>query len=60
MKQYKVTWAIDSFEDSPEAAAKEALKIMQDPESWATVFNVIDFDSGKEVEIDLCDETIHE
>ena len=40
MKQYKVTWEIDLDARSPRAAAKEALRIQQDPDSIATVFEV--------------------
>lgn len=37
---YRVTWSIDIEADSSEEAAKEALQIMRDPNSTATVFDV--------------------
>lgn len=40
MTHYRVTWEIDAWADSPQEAAKEALKIQRDPESVATVFKV--------------------
>lgn len=53
MKKYYVQWAIDIEAESPEAAAEEALLVMRDYDSIATVFDVIDYDSGEEVQIDL-------
>lgn len=40
MKSYLVTWVIDIEANSPEEAAQEALDIMRDEESTATIFDV--------------------
>lgn len=40
MPEYRVSWTIDVSADSPEEAAKEALKIQRDPESIAVMFKV--------------------
>ena len=41
MTSYRVTWEIDIEDvDTPEDAAREALKIQQDRESMATIFSV--------------------
>jgi hypothetical protein len=37
---FRVTWTIDVEADSPEAAAREALRIQRKPDSTATVFDV--------------------
>ena len=42
-RRFTVTWIIDVFEDSPEAAAAKALAIQRDPESIATVFSVVEY-----------------
>lgn len=42
--EYHVIWEIDIHADSPQEAAKKALSIHRDPESIATVFDVIDED----------------
>lgn len=39
MKSYKVIWEIDLDAESPEDAAREALRIQQNPQS-TTVFEV--------------------
>lgn len=52
MANYRVKWEIDIEADSPEEAAKEALKIQRDPDSVATIFDVID-DNGVTIQIDL-------
>lgn len=41
MTEYRVKWEIDIDADSSEEAAKEALKIQRDSNSWVTVFEVI-------------------
>ena len=51
-KSYHVVWEIDIDAKSPEAAAKEALAIMQDPASTATVFDVTEENTDKTVTID--------
>lgn len=40
MNEYDVTWAIQIDADSPVDAAEQALAIMRDPDSTATVFRV--------------------
>jgi len=53
---YTVTWVIDIFDaDTPEEAARKALKIQRDPESLATCFIVNDADdiTAPQVTIDL-------
>lgn len=42
IKEYLITWTIDIEATTPEKAAKAALKIMQDKNSIATVFEVKD------------------
>jgi hypothetical protein len=55
--EYIVEWAIDIDGDSPEAAARKALRIQRDPNSIATVFTVCekraDGTLGAEVSVDL-------
>jgi hypothetical protein len=41
MNEYRVMWEIDMDAESAEEAARKALAIMRDPESIATVFEVI-------------------
>lgn len=50
---YRVKWEIDIDAKSVKDAAKEALKIQRDTESWATIFDVKNPRSGKETRIDL-------
>lgn len=46
---YRVAWCIDIEAVSPEAAAREALRIQRDPESTATVFEIVERrDDGEE------------
>jgi len=52
MADYFIEWTIDLEASTPEEAAREALKIMRDPESAATCFKVYDED-GNPVQIDL-------
>ena len=40
--EYRVTWTIDLDADSPEDAARLALAIHRNPQSLATVFDVVD------------------
>ena len=52
-ERYRVTWVVDIEADTPAEAAQIALTMQRDPESIATVFDVID-DEGTFVErIDL-------
>lgn len=53
MAEYLVTWEINIFDaESPEEAAREALRIQRTPQSEATCFIVTD-DDGKVSLIDL-------
>lgn len=40
MKEYKVIWEMLIEAETPVDAAKRALEIHRDPESWANVFTV--------------------
>jgi len=40
VKEYTVTWTIELHADSPKDAAIEAMRILRDPHSTATVFDV--------------------
>jgi hypothetical protein len=50
--EYKVSWTIDLDAGSPEEAARQALEIHRDPESWATHFEVRD-GTGQVCDVDL-------
>lgn len=50
--EYRVTWTIDLCAESPEEAARKALAIHRNPESWATCFEIRD-KHGRFHEIDL-------
>jgi len=50
--EYHVTWTIELDAESPEDAAREALRIHRDPDSWATHFEVRDA-QGHACEVDL-------
>jgi hypothetical protein len=50
--EYTLSWTIDVDADSPEEAARKALAIHRDPDSWATHFDVRD-DTGQVCEVDL-------
>ena len=52
MPEYRIQWEIEIDADSPEEAAREALKIHSDPESIATVFKVIGENDEKHI-VDL-------
>lgn len=53
MSDYHVEWSIDIFgSSSPKEAAEEALRIMRDEKSLATVFTVID-EAGNRFLVDL-------
>lgn len=57
MPDYLVQWEINITADSPEAAAREALRIQRDPASCATVFKVWDEDGiDSTVDITALDE----
>ena len=53
-ENYHVMWEIDIDAETPEAAAREAFKCMQDPQTTATVFDVFDED-GTPTRIDLAE-----
>lgn len=52
-KRYLVTWEIDMDADSPEEAARDALRIQRKADSIATVFDVTDTETGDNVTVDL-------
>jgi hypothetical protein len=52
MPDYKVAWVIEIDADNPQGAARQALAIMRDPASIATVLTVTD-DQGNRVDVDL-------
>jgi len=51
-KNYLVKWEIDIQATTPEAAALEARRCIQDPDTLANVYNVID-EEGTTTRIDL-------
>lgn len=54
VKTYLVTWEIEVDADSPRDAAQRALDMQRDPDSTATVFGVVEFDTdGDTTTIDL-------
>lgn len=55
MTDYRLVWEIDIDAASPLEAAKEALAVMRDPSSIATVFDV--FTLEKQIRVDLEDES---
>jgi len=50
--EYAVIWTIDVDAGSPEEAARKALAIHRNPDSWATHFDVRD-ETGQVREVDL-------
>lgn len=57
MTEYLVTWEINEEADSPEEAARQALRTQRNPESLAVVFSVQEWPNGKPVTIDLLEES---
>lgn len=53
MPKYLVTWEIDSDAANPVLAAREAFAHMQREDSIASVFEVIECDTGTSTKIDL-------
>jgi len=53
MTNYYIEWRIELEADSPEAAARAALKIQRDPFSCSTVFHVFEADNGESIVVDL-------
>jgi hypothetical protein len=58
MPTYCVRWTIDIDADTPDLAAREALRIQRDPDSIAMVFEVRDQDSKEAlwhpIDVALC------
>ena len=51
---YRVVWEIDIEDaDNPEEAARNAQAILRDPNSIATVFTVVNVDTGAAWKVDL-------
>jgi hypothetical protein len=46
MKAYNVIWQMEFDAESAEDAARQALTVQRDPESIATVFDVMEIDNG--------------
>lgn len=61
---WRVTWEIDLDDDDPVEAAEHALRIQRNPDSIATVFNVLRRDHpdalnpGPALEVDLTEGTV--
>lgn len=53
MSNYLVTWEIELEANSPEEAAKEAMKFQRDPDGWASMFTVWDTKTGKSEDVDI-------
>lgn len=53
MSKYFVAWFIGEDAETPLEAAKLAFEHMRDPESIATVFEVLDVKTGESFNIDL-------
>lgn len=51
LKEYRVTWTIDIMAISPEVAARIALAIQRDVESTATSFDVMEWTTGKHLNV---------
>lgn len=47
MPNYRITWEIDLDAANPAAAAREAREIQQDPDSIATIFEVLNRRTGR-------------
>lgn len=55
MPMYRVTWEIDVWADSPIGAAQRAREYQTDPQTTATVFDVIAEDSDEVISVDLAE-----
>jgi len=54
MATFRVVWEIDIDDaDNPEEAARQTLAIQRNPDAIATVFTVIDVDTGAAWKVDL-------
>src|SRR5688572_11728254 len=58
MAEYLVRWEIDAECDTPEQAARNALRIHRKPDSIATVFDVMDKATGETTRHDLSEGTV--
>lgn len=56
MNDYKITWVIELYADSPRDAAQQARDIQLDWGSEATVFTVEDLATNTVCDIDVADE----
>lgn len=56
MTKYLVQWEMDIEADTPEEAAKEALKVHRDLSSEATYFSVTELGAKKTYHVDLLEE----
>ena len=59
MAEYKVSWEIEIYADSPEEAARKALEIQRDTASIATLFKVVEPQCGGVSFVDLIDREEH-
>ncbi len=53
MTDYSVEWRIEIPADTPEEAARQALRVQRDPGSMATVFHLYTEDAAEAIEVDL-------
>jgi len=51
MPEYLVTWRAEILADTPEHAAQIALAMQRDPESLATIFEVVDLAQQKTIDV---------
>jgi hypothetical protein len=52
MPEYLVKWEIEVDALTPKAAAEQARRIQLDPESWATIFEVIPTATMSSIEVE--------
>lgn len=53
MPIFYVSWEIDIDAENAQEAAETALAIQRDPDSLATIFDVLDSDNGELTQVDL-------
>lgn len=51
MKRFLVMWEIDIYADTAHAAAQQAHDLVRKPDTMATVYQVIEHDSGGDCQI---------
>ncbi len=56
--RYFITWEIDIEADTPMEAAKQAFAIHRNPDSIASIFDVIDNATGQNFRIDVLEDTV--